>query len=117
MDISICGFHFAFPCNLTNVRYIYMYIYESQVYRKHNYDDCRWRDVTVYESRPETILVRYRDQKERAPLPRSIRAETIPHACMHKRRYDRWVLLHRERSLLCETKPQIAQNDQRSEKF
>lgn len=27
----------------------------------------RWRDVTLYELRAEAILVRYRDQKERAP--------------------------------------------------
>lgn len=40
-------------------------------YRKHNYDECRWRDVTVYEPRPEVILVRYRDQKEHAPPPRT----------------------------------------------
>lgn len=40
---------------------------EIRAYRKHNYDDCRWRDVTVHEPRPEAILVRYRDQKVRAP--------------------------------------------------
>lgn len=93
MDIlSICGLRFAYPCNLIlpspSPPQCQIYIYETQVYRKHNYDDCRWRDVTVYEPRPETILIRYRDQKERAPPPRSIHKGTISYARIRERRRD-----------------------------
>lgn len=70
----------AFPRNLTNVRYLREPSIESIITTGY-----RWRDVTVHEPRPEAILVRYRDQKERVPAPRVSTTTTRTRNCISVR--------------------------------